>query len=257
MKAGIPGGRGPNGHPRKVRLALEPRVLPGASRPLEVPVAPGLAFTLPDDKGLVPVLVRDGAIAVCLGSPWGAVVYPWADPRGAVQEALSGVSDAAGERFLFSGRLEIVGGWGARLCERPLPSTPLSLMPPVTSFLHLHLARFESRSKGVLIAIGNRSRERVLFRGAFESPQHHVSGGQPAACHFSAWELALLEKGIDHVGGDAKHLGGQPSSQHPLLWCGVNSTLFGKQQLDQPPVSALVYNMPAQLHRVFQVVQGG
>ena len=50
---------------------------------------------------------------------------------------------------------------------------------------------------------------------------------------------------------------GQPSSQHPLLWCGVNSTLFGKQQLDQPPVSALVYNMPAQWHRVFQVVQGG
>ncbi len=24
-------------------------------------------------------------------------------------------------------------------------------------------------------------------------------------------------------------------SQHPLLWCGVNSTLFGKHQLDQPP----------------------
>ena len=44
---------------------------------------------------------------------------------------------------------------------------------------------------------------------------------------------------------------------HILLWCGVNSTLFGKRQLDQPPVSALVYNMPAQLHRVFQVVQGG
>ena len=41
-----------------------------------------------------------------------------------------------------------------------------------------------------------------------------------------------------------------------LRWCGVNSILFGKQQLDQPPVSALVYNMPAQLHRVFQVVQG-
>ena len=27
----------------------------------------------------------------------------------------------------------------------------------------------------------------------------------------------------------------QPSSQHPLLWCGVNSTLFEKHELDQPP----------------------
>jgi len=25
------------------------------------------------------------------------------------------------------------------------------------------------------------------------------------------------------------------SSQHPLLWCGVNSTVFGKHELDQPP----------------------
>ena len=57
------------GIPVKRRLALDPRVFPGASRPLEVPVAPGLAFALPDDKGLVAVLVRHGAIAVRLRSP--------------------------------------------------------------------------------------------------------------------------------------------------------------------------------------------
>ena len=34
------------------------------------------------------------------------------------------ISGAAGERFLFSGRLEIVGGWGCRSAP-PLPSTPL------------------------------------------------------------------------------------------------------------------------------------
>ena len=27
----------------------------------------------------------------------------------------------------------------------------------------------------------------------------------------------------------------QPSPRHPLLWCGVNSTLFGKHPLDQHP----------------------
>jgi hypothetical protein len=75
-KAGIPGGRGPDGIARKARLALEPRILPGASRPLEVPFAPGLAFALPDDKCLVAILVRDSALAVRLGSPWGAVVHP-------------------------------------------------------------------------------------------------------------------------------------------------------------------------------------
>ena len=30
-------------------------------------------------------------------------------------------------------------------------------------------------------------------------------------------------------------VGHQPSSQHPLLWCGVNSTVFGKHPLDSRP----------------------
>jgi hypothetical protein len=29
--------------------------------------------------------------------------------------------------------------------------------------------------------------------------------------------------------------GGQPSPRHPILWWGINSTLFGKHPLDQHP----------------------
>jgi hypothetical protein len=37
------------------------------------------------------------------------------------------ISDAAGERFLFSGRLEIVGGWGPADSVGSLPDTPLTV----------------------------------------------------------------------------------------------------------------------------------
>ena len=39
------------------------------------------------------------------------------------------------------------------------------------------------------------------------------------------WRIVLFREAYPH----------QPSSQHPLLWWGVNSTVFGKHPLDQHP----------------------
>jgi hypothetical protein len=69
-----------------------------------------------------------------------------------------------------------------------------------------------------------------LFRGAFEPPDHHVSGGQPAACHFSAGEFALLEKSIDRVGGDAKHLGGRLDIKDAGGSCGKQGEGRGRKR---------------------------
>jgi hypothetical protein len=62
------------------------------------------------------------------------------------------------------------------------------------AFLDDHLAGFEGRGEGLLVAVGDGTGEGVFFGGAFE----------PAARHFTAWQLAFLEKSIHRTGGDAK-----------------------------------------------------
>jgi hypothetical protein len=57
----------------------------------------------------------------------------------------------------------------------------------------------------------------------FVADQRIVRGSSPWQNQQKIFPIKQIRAGI------------QPSSQHPFLWCGMNSTLFRKHQLDQPP----------------------
>ena len=57
------------------------------------------------------------------------------------------IADAAGERFLFSGRLKIVGGWGrSRLSRRFLPHLAFEFAHSIQPFTKLEVSKRPKRT---------------------------------------------------------------------------------------------------------------
>jgi hypothetical protein len=87
----------------------------------------------------------------------------------------------------------------------------LGLLP----LLDLHLAGFKRRGEGLCVAVREGAGEGVLFRRAFEPPQHHVSGGEPPARYF----LRGSSAGLTYV---------NPHGPTPCTWTMVSSLVHAK-----------------------------
>jgi hypothetical protein len=82
------------------------------------------------------------------------------------------------------------------------------------TLLDMHLAGVKRGAQGLMVAVGNSTAQGVFFGRAAEPAQHRVSGGEPVARHVPTGQLAFLEEGVHHMGGDAQHPGGGLYVEH-------------------------------------------